>query len=296
MARRRAIIEAIYRLYEHSQFSMAGAVAFALVVSIFPFCIFLGALAGMIGGQPLAAEAVKLLFQVLPEQVAAGLAPEVEAALGRTQIDILTLGGAAALFFATSAIETLRSALNGAYRVFETRPYPLCLAFSVLFVFVNAVGMLVLTWVIVVGPAVAARYDFWVLEPLMHSTLAGTILRYVVVAAVIATQLCAMHIWLAAGQRTLKEVWPGVLLSVTLALSVAGLYSYYLDLTDYTRFYAGLSQLMVALIYFQVTAVIVILGAELNRGIVELKKLELKRKPREAEEAEAVEESLEVRA
>ena len=56
-------------------------------------------------------------------------------------------------------------------------------------------------------------------------------------------------------------------------LASAGLYSRYLDFNDYTRFYAGLSQLMVAMIYFQVTAIIVILGAELNRGIFELKKL-----------------------
>ena len=55
--------------------------------------------------------------------------------------------------------------------------------------------------------------------------------------------------------------------------SAASLYSYYLDLSDYSRFYAGLSQLMVALIFFQMTAVIVILGAELNRGILELKRM-----------------------
>jgi membrane protein len=53
-------------------------------------------------------------------------------------------------------------------------------------------------------------------------------------------------------------------------LASAALYSRYLDFSDYTRFYAGLSQLMVAMIYFQVTAVIIILGAELNRGILEL--------------------------
>ena len=39
------------------------------------------------------------------------------------------------------------------------------------------------------------------------------------------------------------------------------------------RFYAGLSQLMIALIFFQLTAVTIILGAELNRGIMALKGL-----------------------
>ena len=46
-----------------------------------------------------------------------------------------------------------------------------------------------------------------------------------------------------------------------------------LNFSDYTRFYAGLSQLMVAMIFFQMTAVIVILGAELNRGIFEFKRM-----------------------
>ena len=54
--------------------------------------------------------------------------------MGASRIDLLTFGGAIALFFATSAIETLRSALNGAYRVHETRPYPLCLLITMLFV------------------------------------------------------------------------------------------------------------------------------------------------------------------
>ena len=64
-----------------------------------------------------------------------------------------------------------------------------------------------------------------------------------------------------------------VLLSMCLWLALASLYSYYLNFSDYTRFYAGLSQLMVALIFFQMSAVIMILGAELNRGILELKRL-----------------------
>lgn len=268
----RAVIAALYRLYEHSQFSMAGAVAFSFILSLFPFCIFIGALSGMLGGPNLAKEAVSLIFQLFPQQVAAGLAPEVEAVLGNSRIGLLTLSAGAALFFATSAVETLRSALNGAYRVRETRTYLLCLLFSVLFVFVNAVGMLALTYVLVVGPALAAQYEPEFVEPFLSWSWTATVARYAFSSAVLAAQLTAIHIWLAADRRTFAEVWPGVVLSVALLLSAAGLYSYYLNFNDYTRFYAGLSQLMVALIYFQVTAIIIILGAEVNRGLIELRK------------------------
>ncbi|WP_072370897.1 YihY/virulence factor BrkB family protein [Hyphomicrobium sp. NDB2Meth4] len=275
MQRYRTLLEAIYRLYEHSGFAMAGAVAFSFVVSLFPFCIFLGAVSGLFGGRDLAAQAVNQLFEILPQGVAAGLAPQVEAIMGRTRIDLLTVSAGLSLFFATNAIETLRTALNGAYRVVEKRPYLYCLARSMMFVFVSAVSMLVLTWVVVVGPALATRLDPSLTNTftLMRSTWMGAALRYASAAAVIGAQLLAFHLWLAAGKRRIKDVWPGVLVSTVLWLTLASLYSYYLNFSDYTRFYAGLSQLMVAMIFFQMTAVIVILGAELNRGIYEFKRM-----------------------
>ncbi len=275
MQRYRTLLEAIYRLYEHSGFAMAGAVAFSFVVSLFPFCIFLGALASIFGGRELATQAVGELFQILPPGVAAGLAPQVEAIMGRTRIDLLTVSAGLSLFFATNAIETLRTALNGAYRVIEKRPYLYCLLRSMVFVFASAISMLVLTWVVVVGPALAERFDpsLTASFTLMRSTWMGATLRYASAAAVISTQLLAFHLWLAAGRRRIKDVWPGVLVSTALWLILASLYSYYLNLSDYARFYAGLSQLMVAMIFFQMTAVIVILGAELNRGLYEFKRM-----------------------
>jgi membrane protein len=281
MKRRDTLLTAIYRLYEHSGFTMAGAVAFSAILSLFPFCIFLGALAGVLGGRELADQAVDQLFDVLPKPVAEALAPQVGAIMGSSRIDLLTISAGIALFFATSAIETLRAALNGAYRAMETRAYPVCLLISMAFVFVSAVSMLVLTWGLVVGPAIAARLEpgwlaklGWLgwIKSVLFSTWFATWARYAAAAVVIAVQLFAMHVWLAAGRRRFVDVWPGVMLSVVLWLLLAALYSYYLDFSDYTRFYAGLSQLMVALIFFQVTAVIVILGAELNRGIIELTK------------------------
>ena len=273
MQRYRTLLEAIYRLYEHSGFAMAGAMAFSFVISLFPFCIFLGALAGVFGGRELANQAVAQLFQILPQKVAAGIAPQVESIMGSSRIDLLTASAGLALFFATTAIETLRTALNGAYRVVETRSYFLCLLRSMLFVFLSAVAVLILAWAVIVGPVIAARVEPDLTQSLLDSTWLGVTLRYGLAAVVIAALLITFHLRLAAGKRRVKDVWPGVLLSMVLWLVVAGVYSYYLNFSDYSRFYAGLSQLMVALIFFQLTAVIVILGAEVNRGIYEFKRL-----------------------
>lgn len=273
MKRYGTLLSSIYRLYEHSGFALAGAVAFSFVVSLFPFCIFLGALSGIFGGRELADAAVTQLFQILPESVAKALAPEVQGVLANNRFDLLTVSGFFALFFATSAIETLRAALNQAYRVLETRSYPLCLLISMLFVAVSAVSMLVLTWFVVVGPTIAAQYEPEWARSLFDQSWFSAAWRYALSGSVITVQLVAFHLWLAAGRRTLGDIWPGVALSVMLWLTIAAFYSYYLNFSDWTRFYAGLSQLMVALIFFQFTAIVIILGAELNRGIMEIKKL-----------------------
>lgn len=264
---------AIYRLYEHSQLSMAGAVAFSFVVSLFPFCILLATLAGLLfGGPGVAAQAVEHLFQIMPSDVAKTLAPQVEEIMTNSRIDLLTIGGGVTLFFATSAVETLRAALNFAYRVRETRPYILCLLLSMLHVFVTASVLLVMTWSLLVAPGLAKVFPSKVLQAFIDWSWVQNALLYGLSAAVIAFELFTLHLWLAAGKRTVSQVWPGVALTVALWLCLAGLYSYYLGFSNYTRFYAGLSQLMIALIFFQLTAAIIILGAELNRGLIEFKK------------------------
>jgi membrane protein len=78
-------------------------------------------------------------------------------------------------------------------------------------------------------------------------------------------------VWLAAGKRSWRDVWPGVAFSMLLWMALASLWSSYLETSSYSRFYAGLSQLLVALLFFHFTAIAVILGAELNRGLLELR-------------------------
>lgn len=273
MNSKRALLEAIYRLYEHSQFSMAGAVAFSFLVSLFPFCILLGALAGILGGPDLAKIAIGHMFQVLPPDVAKGLVPQVEAIMSSSRIDLLTLGGAVTLFFATSAVETLRTALNFAYRVTETRNYFVCLMLSMLHVCVSAVVLLALTWTLLVAPGLASFIKSEIISEFLNSSWVRSGALYAIAAAIVALQLFAIHLWLAAGKRRLADVWPGIVLTILLWLALGTAYSFYLGYSNYSRFYAGLSQLMIALIFFQVTAVMIILGAELNRGIMALKGL-----------------------
>lgn len=267
----KTVLQALYELFQDSGFSMAGAVAFSFVLSLFPFCIFLGAIAGYFGGAPLAKAAVEQLFQVVPAPVAEVLAPEVMAVMGQSRFGLLTVGALIALFFATSTIESLRAALNVAYRVKETKSYPACVAQSAVYVLISAIGLLAMAWGVVVTPQYAAKIKpAWLLW-LADQSWFSFIVRYVIVISILGAQLTAYHMWLAAGQRRFLEVLPGVVLSIILWITAARMFAWWLTISDYSRFYAGLTQLMIALVFFQVTAIIVILGAELNRAIIEMR-------------------------
>ncbi|RTL72402.1 MAG: YihY/virulence factor BrkB family protein [Hyphomicrobiales bacterium] len=268
----KTVVQAFRELFADSGFSMAGAVAFAFVLSLFPFCIFLGALAGYFGGEALARQAVNQLFEMAPKPVVEAIAPEVMKVMGRSRFDLLTYGAFIALFFATGAIESLRAALNVAYRVKERRPYPVCVLESCGFVILSAAGMLVLAWGIVVGPQVASHLKPTWLLWLADNSWIALITRYIIVTVGVAGQLMAYHLWLAAGKRRIADVWPGVLISMVLLILAAQLFARWLTISDYSRFYAGLTQIMSALVFFQMSSVIVILGAEINRGIMEMKR------------------------
>ena len=192
---------------------MAGAVAFSFVLALFPFCIFLGAFAGYFGGESLARAAVAQLFEMVPDAVAKVLEPEVMAVMGKSRLGLLTFGALIALFFATSAIESLRAALNVAYREKETKSYPACLLQSMILVMVSALGMLAIAWGVVVGPQLLSRIKPGWLQWLSDQSWTSFLVRYAIVLAILAAQLFTYHLWLAAGRRRVADVWPGVVLS-----------------------------------------------------------------------------------
>ncbi len=273
---------AIYALYADSGFSMAGAVAYSFVLSLFPFCIFLGALAAYFGGEALAKQGVEQLFEMVPAPVAEALAPEVMAVMGQQPVRAADRRRA---HRPVLRHQRHREPARGAQRRLprkEARSYFWCLLESALFVVLSAVGMLVLTWGVVVGPQLAARFKPRLAAVARRTGWIALLTRYAIVIAAIGMQLIAYHLWLAAGQRRLGDVWPGVLLSIGLWVVAAQLFASWLDISDYSRFYAGLTQIMSALVFFQVTAIIVILGAELNRGLVELRRTPAERDSRPA--------------
>ena len=77
----RIVYDAVIRFLQDDGWAIASHIALSILTSLFPFLIFVTALSGFFGTKTLADEAVRLLFQTWPRQVAAPIASEIYDAL-----------------------------------------------------------------------------------------------------------------------------------------------------------------------------------------------------------------------
>ena len=267
------VMDAFYRFNANDGWSTASHIALSALMSLFPFLIVVTALAGFFGTKELADEVAHILLEAWPTQVATPIAAEIQNVLTTARGDILTIGVALALFFASSGIESLRIGLNRAYKVIEGRSWWLLRLESIAYVLVAAVALLALAFLVVLAPlifATAVRYATWLtpLLPLLN------FLRLAVAAVVLIAALFIAHKWLPAGRRRLTGIAPGIIATMMLWLVAGEVFGSYLADFAYTyvTYYAGLASAMIALVFLYLTAAIFIYGGELNAAIAEERK------------------------
>ena len=266
----RVAIDAYYKFLADDGWAIASHIALSALMSLFPFLILVTALAGFLFGSPrLADEVAGILLQMWPNEVASPIANEIRNVLLGARGDLLTIGVALAIYFASSGIESLRIGLNRAYGAAENRSWWVLRLESIGYVLIAAVGLLVLSFLVVLAPlifATAVRY-VPLLEPLWFMF---NFLRIAVASVVLVVALVIVHKWLPCGRRRLLTVAPGIVATLLLWLLAGELFGDYLARFAYTyvSYYAGLASAMIALVFLYVIATIFILGGELNAAIV----------------------------
>ncbi len=264
----RVVYRAVNRFFADDGLYMASALAFSLLLAIFPFILFLTAIAGVVGGYDLAAFLTVTLFDALPNQVAAALEPEIWNVLIRDRGGgIITFGVAIMLVSVTSAIETIRGGLNRAYGVFEKRLFLRTALESAAFIVMATVGLIVVAFLAVGVPVVYTFLANHVPEALVPWDI-FVLLRGAMLALVLATLLWAFHRWLPAHGERRPALWPGILLTLVLWYVSGKAFTWYLSaFADYARYYAGLAGIVAAMLFFYIAAVILLFAGAFNRAV-----------------------------
>ena len=262
------LLDAYWRFIDDDGWAIASHIALSTLTALFPFLIFLTALAGFFGSKELADEAARLLLDAWPAQVAGPIAGEIHNVLTQTRGQLLTLSAVLALYFASGGVEALRIGLNRAYDAAETRPWWGLRLESIGYVLVGAVALLALSFLIVLGPLIWA-------QTLRYAPALGGLQYFVTLARlglttlVLLVALVLVHKWLPAGRRTFAVIMPGVAFSFLVSLAIGEAFGAYLAAFagNYVTTYAGLASVMIALVFLYTMAAIFVYGGELNAAI-----------------------------
>jgi len=259
-------MQAFKRMLEEDGLMAAGHIAFTAFLSLFPFLIFLAALAGFLSAPEDGPKIIALMFEFMPQEVAAALAPAVSEVISVRPGSLLTFGFVGTLW-AACGVEALRIALNRACRVQKKRPLWRRRLQSLLFVALAAFLIFFMSLMVLFGPAI---WNF--AAPILHFSLVQEIVfnltRYGAALLVLVGALLILHRFLPHIRQKTLLLLPGVIFTALMFLLGGTAFSAYIaNFGNYNVTYGSLGSIVIALIFFYLTAILFIFGAYLNAAL-----------------------------
>jgi len=251
-------------------FIHAGNLAYLSIVALFPFFIVAAAVAHLLGQSQDAMLTVTNILRRLPPDVAATLREPVQEVLTVRTGTLLWLGAIVGLWTATSFVETIRDILRRAYGVKYCAPFWEYRLGSILLI----LGSVVLLMVAFAASAALtiAHHFIIVWFPLAQDIGHELGLYRLVPAVTLFGTFYGLFFALTPARYRGRDCrkWPGALFITGWWLGTVELIAPVLSLFGgYTRTYGSLAGVMIALIFFFVVGLGVVIGAELNAALAE---------------------------
>ncbi|MCB1432362.1 MAG: YihY/virulence factor BrkB family protein [Alphaproteobacteria bacterium] len=257
--------ESFTRLFADEAIPLAGNIAFRTLFSIFPFLIFLTALAGFFGSEDLAQRIVDYLLAVAPEQLVHPLAAEIRSILTVPRTGLLSVSAVLTVWSAMAGVDSIRVGLNRAYDLRDHRSVWFLYLQNVLFVIGAAVLLLAVALLLVFAPVALAVVDAFAPDMRPDFTTIDAI-RLPVAILLLTAGLLICHRVLPARRHKVLEVLPGVILTVIVWIILTSAFSIYLvNFNTFASTYASLSGLFAMMFFVYLSALVLILGGEVNR-------------------------------
>jgi membrane protein len=267
---KRPLVATVSSFIRHNGITTAAALAFYFLMSLFPFLIFLASALALLPISHLSARMAQLAAHFVPKD-AMPVVDSVLAATMHTNHRLLSIGFLLAVVSASSAIVEMAFAFNIIYEVTETRPFWRRRLEAVYMTF--AVGGMTFVAVIamLLGPhlvgEIARVFDvnqtFVALWPFIRHVLA------------VACALASIELLYYLGpdrKHTLREQLPGSVFAVVVWIaSTLGLGIYLSDFGNLNAMYGTLASFIVLMIWLQISAMAILLGAALNAELARAK-------------------------
>jgi len=247
---------------------LAAGLAYRFLFAIFPFAIFLAAMAGfaaqLAGLQDPSGQIIGSLSDNLPPDIAAQVRPQLDAVLGNTRPGLMSIGAVLALWAAMGGIGAVMKAMNRAYDVEETSGFVPRTARAALLTVFGALGILI-AFVTIVGSSFLTQQAAKTLGIPDSTWSVVSLARFPVVIVLVAIAVAILYRygpnvavsirWTMVGGFAFAILW--LLATVAFALYVA-------NFANYSNTYGALGGVVVLMLWFYLTALLLLVGAELT--------------------------------
>lgn len=251
---------------EHDLSTYAAALAYRALFSIFPFILFLLALLGFLHLPNffdwLRDQADLLLPPVAMEQVG----PVIDQ-LQDSQSGLMSFGILLALWTASIGVRSLMNAMNRVYEVEERRAGWKLVLLSIAYTVGLAVMLLLAAGFMTLGPQIMSWLASQIGMEQMLVTL-WTWIRWPL--AILLMMLAVALIYYATPdvEQDFRFITPGSVVAVIVWLAASiGFGIYVQNFGNYNATYGSIGAIIVLLLYFYISAAVLLLGAQLNATI-----------------------------
>jgi membrane protein len=251
-------------------FIHAGNLAYLALLTLFPFVIVAAAVARLVGQQEGGMEAVIALLQTMPPTVAEVLSKPIADVIEARSGSLLWFGALVGLWTTGSFIETIRDIIRRAYGVTYSRPfweYRL-----------GSVGMIIGSVIIAmiafsISILLSSVQEFIVQFLPLADDIVGVVTLLRVVPGLVLFGSLYLLFYTLTPHRYRKRgcmKWPGALFVTLWWLATTALLPVVLrNVGSYDLTYGSLAGVMIALIFFFIIGLGVVIGAELNAALAE---------------------------
>lgn len=256
------IIAIVSRFKEHRLIELAAQCAYYLLLSIFPFLIFIITLFSFL---PIALE---LDFDVIRDFVPTEIFHFIEAQwlniTNQPRTGLLSFSIIFTIWTASLALDTILRLLNRAYHVTEERKFIKGRLISIILT-IGMFGVVMIALILqVVG---GALQDFIAFDlNILNFNLLRWVFSFIILFLVFAL------LYLIGPNIKLKfnEIYIGALFATSGWQLTSYLFSYYLDnFANYTATYGTIGVVIALMVWFHLSSVIILFGAEINAELKE---------------------------
>ncbi|AAO36982.1 YihY/virulence factor BrkB family protein [Clostridium tetani] len=255
----------INKIIEDEVPALASQLSYSLLLSFFPFLIFLMTLLGF---SSIDNEYVLLeLKTMLPDSAYELVYNTVIEILGTRDSNLLSFSIIFTVWTSSTGFRAVIKGINKAYDEKEKRSLPKVFLISILST-LSLGFLIILTVLFLVFGQLIGLYLVQKLKMGSLFYLTWNIIRYIIILSSLVVIFALMYKFIPSRKLRWREVMPGAIFATVGWLFSSFIFSYYVNnFANYSRIYGSIGAVIILMVWLYLTSIIIILGGELNAFI-----------------------------